>query len=413
MTYARPPRSTSTGSPPCVAARRWSTSASGRVRRGHVPGAVLIPMGQLAGRVDELDRAARSTSSAPRATAERDDRLPHAAGFDAASVAGGTRAWARSGRRTSGDAGSVMTPTSTIVPIETPTLGDRSYLVHDGEVAFVVDPQRDIDRVLELLEEHGVRLTHVFETHIHNDYVTGGLALAQRTGAAYLVNADDEVSFERTPVRDGEVVEVGGRMRVTALATPGHTFTHLSYALTDATSGRARSACSPAGRCCSAPPAAPTCSAREHTDDLVRHQHASAHRLADVLPDDGRGVPDPRLRLVLLRHPVRGDVVDHRPGEAGQPRPDPGRGDLRRRAARRSGRLAGLLRPHGPGQRRRARPRPTCPRPRRPTPPSCAAASRPASGSSTCATGPPSPPATCPARSTSASTAASRPTWAG
>ena len=66
----------------------------------------------------------------------------------------------------------------TVLVIDTPTLGDRSYLVHDGEVAFVVDPQRDIDRVLALLDEHGVRLTHVFETHIHNDYVTGGLALA-------------------------------------------------------------------------------------------------------------------------------------------------------------------------------------------------------------------------------------------
>ena len=50
-----------------------------------------------------------------------------------------------------------------------------------GEVALVVDPQRDIDRVLELAERAGVRITHVFETHIHNDYVTGGLALAQRT----------------------------------------------------------------------------------------------------------------------------------------------------------------------------------------------------------------------------------------
>src|SRR5680860_36863 len=120
-----------------------------------------------------------------------------------------------------------------IVPIETPTLGDRSYLVHDGEVAFVVDPQRDIDRVLALLDEHGVRLTHVFETHMHNDYVTGGFALAQRTGAQYLVNGEDEVSFDRTPLADGQVVEVGGRMRVTALATPGHTYTHLSYALTE------------------------------------------------------------------------------------------------------------------------------------------------------------------------------------
>ena len=116
----------------------------------------------------------------------------------------------------------------TVVPLETPTLGDRSYLVHDGEVAFVVDPQRDIDRVLALLSGHGVRLTDVFETHIHNDYVTGGLALAQHTGAAYHVNADDAVSFARTPISDGQSIEVGSRMRVKALATPGHTFTHLS-----------------------------------------------------------------------------------------------------------------------------------------------------------------------------------------
>lgn len=109
----------------------------------------------------------------------------------------------------------VTTGGITVLPLETPTLGDRSYLVHDGEVAFVVDPQRDIDRVLDLLDAQGVRLTHVLESHIHNDYVTGGLALARRTGAAYLVNAEDHVSFERTPVRDGQVIEVGGRMRVT------------------------------------------------------------------------------------------------------------------------------------------------------------------------------------------------------
>lgn len=53
----------------------------------------------------------------------------------------------------------------TIIPIDTPSLGDRSYFVHDGEVAFVVDPQRDIDRVLDLLQQHEVRLTHVLETH--------------------------------------------------------------------------------------------------------------------------------------------------------------------------------------------------------------------------------------------------------
>ena len=148
----------------------------------------------------------------------------------------------------------------TVIAIDTPTLGDRSYLVHDGEVALVVDPQRDIDRVLTLLDDHGVRLTHVFETHIHNDYVTGGLALAQRTGAQYLVNGEDDVSFIRTPVADGQVVEVGGRMRVTALATPGHTFTHLSYVLTTAPTATSRSASSPAAPCSTAPPVARTSS---------------------------------------------------------------------------------------------------------------------------------------------------------
>ena len=79
------------------------------------------------------------------------------------------------------------TPTATILAIETPTLGDRSYLVHDGRVALVIDPQRDIDRVLDPAHAAGVRITHIFETHIHNDYVTGGLALARETGAAYHV----------------------------------------------------------------------------------------------------------------------------------------------------------------------------------------------------------------------------------
>ena len=116
-----------------------------------------------------------------------------------------------------------------VVAIDTPALGDRSYLAHDGSVALVVDPQRDIDRVLALAASRGVRITHVFETHLHNDYVTGGLALARLTGAAYHVNAGDPVAFDRVPVRDGDVIEVSPAMSVRVLDTPGHTFTHLSY----------------------------------------------------------------------------------------------------------------------------------------------------------------------------------------
>ena len=178
----------------------------------------------------------------------------------------------------------------TVVPIETPTLGDRSYLVHDGRVGFVVDPQRDIDRVLALLDEHDVRLTHVFESHLHNDYVTGGLALAERTGAAYLVNGDDQVGFERTPLRDGQVVEVGSRMRVTAMATPGHTYTHLSYLLGDAATGEQVAVFS-GGSLLYGATGRPDLLGEAHTHALVRLQHASAHRLADALPDTAEVFP--------------------------------------------------------------------------------------------------------------------------
>ena len=175
-----------------------------------------------------------------------------------------------------------------ILPIDTPTLGDRSYLVHDGTVAFVVDPQRDIDRVLELADAAGVRITHVFETHIHNDYVTGGHALAVATGAAYHVNAADPVTFDREPVSDGDVIGVGDRMRVSVLSTPGHTFTHLSYALSEVDS---QVAVFTGGSLLYGSVGRPDLLGPDHTHDLVRHQYASAHRLATELPEAAEVFP--------------------------------------------------------------------------------------------------------------------------
>ena len=115
--------------------------------------------------------------------------------------------------------------------IETSSLGDRSYLATDGEVAVVVDPQRDVDRVLALAGRLGVRISHVVETHVHNDYVSGGLELARLTGAAYVMSAQDDVAFARTGVVDGDVLEASPRLRLRVLAAPGHTFHLLSYVL--------------------------------------------------------------------------------------------------------------------------------------------------------------------------------------
>ena len=175
-----------------------------------------------------------------------------------------------------------------VVPVETPTLGDRSYLAHDGETAIVIDPQRDIDRVSALAAGLGVRITHVAETHIHNDYVSGGLALSRATGASYLVNAADPVAFGRTEVRDGDVAQVGATMAVRALATPGHTFTHLSYVLT---AGEQVVGVFTGGSLLYGATGRPDLLGADNTAALARAQFGSAHRLARELPDTAEIFP--------------------------------------------------------------------------------------------------------------------------
>lgn len=179
----------------------------------------------------------------------------------------------------------------TVLTLDTPTLGDRSYLAHDGQVALVIDPQRDIDRVLELARETGVRITHVFETHLHNDYLTGGLALAEATGAAYHVNAADDVAFDRDPVRDGDVIEISPSMRVQVLATPGHTLHHLAYALETGSDVDAEIVgVFTGGSLLYGATGRPDLLGPEHTHELLHHQFNSAQRLAR-LPDDAAVLP--------------------------------------------------------------------------------------------------------------------------
>ena len=182
----------------------------------------------------------------------------------------------------------LLEPGLEIQVIDTPTLGDRSYLAHDGRAALVIDPQRDIDRVLDLAAKRGVQVTHVFETHLHNDYLTGGLALARAAGAAYHVNAADAVSFARVPVHDGDVIDVSPVMRIRVIATPGHTFTHLSYALEAA--GRPLAVFT-GGSLLYGSTGRPDLLGAAHATELAHAQYASAHRLAAAMPEDADVYP--------------------------------------------------------------------------------------------------------------------------
>ena len=168
-----------------------------------------------------------------------------------------------------------------VITIETPALGDRSYLVHDGAKAFVVDPQRDIDRILAVAGSRGLEITHVLETHIHNNYVTGGFALASQTGAAYVIAAGEDVSFERVAVADRDQIAVGS-LTVTALHTPGHTPGHLSYLLGDAAQDSI--AVFTGGSMLYGAVGRTDLISPEQTEQLTRAQYRSVRRLAAELP---------------------------------------------------------------------------------------------------------------------------------
>ena len=165
--------------------------------------------------------------------------------------------------------------------IETTGLGDRSYLVSAEGVAAVIDPQRDIDRVVDLAADRGVQVRLVLDTHLHNDYWSGGLELAHWAGADYAVPAGDPVAFARVPAADGDVLEAGP-MRFRVLHTPGHTLHHVSYVLTDE-AGQVQSVFT-GGSMLFGATGRTDLVGPEHTDELTRAQYHSVRRLAAELP---------------------------------------------------------------------------------------------------------------------------------
>ncbi|MER5434497.1 MBL fold metallo-hydrolase [Streptomyces sp. NPDC002588] len=172
--------------------------------------------------------------------------------------------------------------------LETEGLGNRGYVAGGARAAVVVDPPRDVDRVIAAAARRGVRIVAVAETHVHNDYVTGGLELARLTGARCLVPAGAEVAYARVPVADGDVELVDEGLTLRAVATPGHTPHHTSYVLEE--SGRAVAVFT-GGSLLIGGVGRPDLVEPRLTEGLARAQHASAHRLAAGLTDEVAVLP--------------------------------------------------------------------------------------------------------------------------
>ena len=169
----------------------------------------------------------------------------------------------------------------------------------------MVDPQRDIDRVLDLAGDLGVRITAVAETHAHNDYVSGGLELARGHRRELRPAARHRRSVPARPVSDGDTFDVGD-LRVAVLHTPGHTHHHVAYAV--AIGDGPVEVVLTGGSMLFGSTGRTDLVGPEHTDELTRAQYRSVRRLAADLPEDAKVLPTHGFGSFCSATPTSGDA---------------------------------------------------------------------------------------------------------
>ncbi len=111
-------------------------------------------------------------------------------------------------------------------------LAHASYLLGSEGEAVVVDPQRDVDIYLQAAEDRGLKIRHIFETHLHADFVSGHKELAARTGATIYIGAQAGATFPHVALNDGFELRFGSA-RIKVLETPGHTPESICLVVTD------------------------------------------------------------------------------------------------------------------------------------------------------------------------------------
>jgi len=165
-----------------------------------------------------------------------------------------------------------------IETIRTEGLGDSTHiLIHDG-IAVVVDPQRDLDRFESVLNAEGADPRMVIETHLHNDYVSGGLAMSRRTGAELLMPAGAAPVFRHRPAFHHEDIDLGPLL-IRPIHTPGHTPEHTSYVVVF--EGQERAVFS-GGSLLVGSAGRTDLLGEERAESLARLQYGSVFRLADL-----------------------------------------------------------------------------------------------------------------------------------
>jgi hydroxyacylglutathione hydrolase len=116
-------------------------------------------------------------------------------------------------------------------------LGNSAYLIgsHDTKKGILIDPLRDVDQYLQAAEERGIQLTHVLDTHLHADFVSGNREIAQKTGAVIGASAEAKVGFDHQPLTEDSIIDLGA-FQIRVMGTPGHTPEHISFLIIEPSS---------------------------------------------------------------------------------------------------------------------------------------------------------------------------------
>ncbi len=173
-----------------------------------------------------------------------------------------------------------------IEPFVDSGLGNSAYLIgsHDTKRAVLIDPLRDVDRYVAAASERGLTLTHVLDTHLHADFISGNRELAAQTGALIGASATAGLGFEHAPLDDSSVIDMGA-FQIRVMTTPGHSHEHISFLVVEA-DGKTPSALFSGGALIVGGAARTDLLGHEHTHGLAHELYHTIHDKLLKLPDE-------------------------------------------------------------------------------------------------------------------------------
>ncbi len=165
-------------------------------------------------------------------------------------------------------------------------LGNSAYLIgsHESKKGILVDPLRDADLYLSAARQHDLTLTHVLDTHLHADFISGNREIAQQTNALIGASAEAGLGFDHQPLDENSVIDLGA-FQIRVMTTPGHSPEHISYLVTDA-DGKTPCALFSGGALIVGGAARTDLLGHEHTHALAHDLYHTIHDKLLKLPDE-------------------------------------------------------------------------------------------------------------------------------